>query len=185
MEFVGDLWLAILIGTFVLWILSFVAWVVMPHHFSDHTKVPNEDDLMKFVKDSGLPAGNYMFPYAECGKDQGSKEYMERYTEGPRGTLNIYDMPNMARNMGLTIFYFFVTIFTIAYITHVACPPADEATNFMKVFRIAGTIAVLNYASSGALNRIWFRARMSTHIIDGVVYGVVLGLIFAFLWPTG
>lgn len=89
-------------------------------------------------------------------------------------------MPNMGKNMALTILYFFVTVFTIAYIAHIACPPGSE---FILVFRIAGTISVLTYASSGVLNRIWFTERMWTNIVDGIVYGLVLGLIFAALWP--
>ena len=106
---------------------------------------------------------------------------MDRYSRGPRGTLNVYEMPNMASNMLRTILYFFVTVFTIAYITHVACPPGDTTTT--KVFRIAGTIGVLVYGTSGVLNRIWFVERMWTHVVDGLVYGVVVGLLFACMWP--
>ena len=183
MEFLFDLWLPILVGTFVLWILSFVAWAVLPHHFGDRSKIDNEEGLMEYIRE--VPPGNYFFPYCGSSKEQTDKAYMERYTAGPRGTLNIYNMPNMPSNMIRTILYFFVTIFTIAYITHVACPPGDAATTFMKVFRVAGTIAVLNYASSGVLSRIWFTERMWTNIVDGIVYGITLGLIFAFFWPAG
>jgi hypothetical protein len=181
MEFVGDLWMAILVATVVLWFLSFFAWALLPHHFGDRKKVANEDELMNFVRDAGIPAGNYMFPYAASGKEQGQKEYMARYTNGPRGTLNVYEMPNMASNMIRTIIYFLVTVFTIAYITSVACPPGTEA---MTVFRIAGTIGVLVYASSGTLNRIWFTERMWTQWLDGVVYGLALGAIYALMWPA-
>ena len=181
MDFFGDLWLAILAGTFVLWILSFVSWVVLPHHYGDKAKVPDEDGLMNYVRQANIAPGNYFFPYCGSAKEQSDKGYVERYTNGPRGTLNVYAMPNMASNMIRTILYFFVTIFTIAYITYVACPPG---TDFVKVFRIAGTIGVLTYASSGVLNRVWFTERMWTNIIDGVIYGVVLGLIFAAMWPA-
>ena len=91
-------------------------------------------------------------------------------------------MPNMGVNMILTILYFLVTALTIAYITNVACPPEDPGTDFTKVFRVAGTIGVLTYASSGVLHRIWFKARKWTDMLDGAAYGVVLGLIFAALW---
>ena len=183
MEFIADLWLPILLSTFALWILSFVAWVIAPHHYGDRSKVADEEGLMKYLSDAGVGPGNYFFPYAGSAKQQGDKQYVERYTSGPRGTLNVYDMPNMAVNMGKTILYFFVTTATIAYITHVACPPADAASTFIKVFRIAGTIGVLAYGTSGALNRVWFVERMWTHIVDGVIYGVVAGLIFASMWP--
>jgi len=180
MEFVAELWLPILVGTVVLWFLSFFAWALLPHHIGDQTQAPHEDELMNFLKEKNMPAGNYMFPYAGTSKDRGSKEFADRYAAGPRGILNVYNMPNMPINMISTILYFLVTVFTIGYITSVACP--EEAPGFMKVFRIAGTIGVLTYAPSGFMYRIWFTARKWTHVLDGVVYGVVLGLIFALLW---
>lgn len=185
MEFAFDLWLPILLSTIALWFLSFLVWAVLPHHFGDKTKLGNEEELMNFLRQSNVAPGNYFFPYCGSAKEQGDKAYTERYTNGPRGTLNVYRMPNMASNMLRTILYFFVTAFTIAYITHVACPPTDDATDFMKVFRIAGTIGVLTYATSGVLNRVWFTERMWTHIVDGIVYGLVIGLIFAAMWPGG
>ena len=180
MAFVADLWLAIVVATIVLWFLSFLAWAMLPHHFGDRKKLGSEDAFMDFVRKNNVAPGNYLFPYAASSKEQGDKEYMEKYMGGPRGTLNVYAVPNMGKNMAFTILYFFVTVFTIAYIVHVACPPGSD---FMKVFRFAGTIGILNYASSGALNRIWFVERMWTQIADGVVYGLTLGLIFAAMWP--
>ena len=179
MEFVADLWVPILVATVVLWFLSFVCWALLPHHFGDHQKVANEDEFMDLLKRSDIAPGNYMFPYAGSSKVQGDKEFVQRYVEGPRGVLNVYRVPNMAVNMIQTILYFLVTVFTIAYITSVACPAGTE---FIKVFRIAGTIGVLTYASSGFLNRIWFKARHWTHVLDGLVYGLVVGLIFGTMW---
>lgn len=184
MEFLVDLWMPILVGTVVLWFLSFLAWAILPHHFGDHRKLDDEDGLMQFVREAKIPPGNYLFPYCGSAKEQGDKEYAARYTDGPRGVLNVYAMPNMGANMAFTIVYFFVTVLTIGYITHVACPPGEAESTFMKVFRIAGTIGVLNYASSGILNRIWFKARIWTGLLDGVVYGVILGLIFGSMWPA-
>ena len=125
MAFLADLWLAIIIATIVLWFLSFLAWAILPHHFGDRHKVGDEDGLMEYVRQANIVPGNYMFPYAASSKDQRSKEYGEKYMAGPRGTLNVYSVPNMGKNMLLTILYFFITVFTIAYIVHVACPPGS------------------------------------------------------------
>ena len=183
MEFLIDLWLPILIGTVVLFFCSFLAWAILPHHFGDHGKVPCEDELMDFIRSKNIPSGNYIFPHAADGKIQNSKEHTDIYTRGPRGLLDVYDMPNMGVNMGQTILYFLVTVATIGYITHVACPPGAADTDFMKVFRMAGTIGILTYATSCVLHRVWFKKRIWTEILDGVVYGLIVGLVFAFLWP--
>jgi uncharacterized membrane protein len=185
MEFLIELWLPILVGTVVLFFGSFLAWAVLPHHRADNKKVPHEDELMEFIRSKNIPAGNYLFPHAATGKEQGSKEYVELYTKGPRGILDVYDMPNMPINMAKTILFYFLTVLTIGYITFVACPPGAETTDWMKVFRIAGTIGVLTYASTGICNKIWFKRAIFTEFLDGIVFGVLVGLIYASLWPSG
>ncbi len=177
MEFLIDHWLPILLTTIALWLASFIAWVVLPHHYGDFGKLPDEDRVRKALE--GVSSGNYMVPYAGSGAVQRSREYMERYATGPRATVNVYAMPNMGANMGLTIGYFLVTVIGIAYVTALACP---EGTSTMQLFRVSATIGVLTYATSGVLHRIWFKARIWTDLLDGLAYGLILGGIFAALW---
>lgn len=183
MEFLTELWVPILISTVVLFVLSFTAWVILPHHFNDYQRLPNEQQFMDAIGPMNLPSGNYMFPYADSKADQGTPEFAEKYKAGPRGTIQIFEMPNMGVNMAKTIVFFLVTTVVIAYVTYAACPP-KAASQFLEVFRIAGTIGILVHASSGILNGIWFKRKMITDSIDGVVYGLVLGLIFAIFWPV-
>lgn len=185
MEFLFDLWLPILIIAVVLFFASFAAWMLLPHHFGDRKKLANEREFMEAFKSLNIPAGNYMFPYCDSKKEQGSKEFQEKYAAGPRGCLDVYDMPNMGLNMGLTVVFFLITTAIIGYITHVVCPPGGPEVSFMRVFRVAGTIGILTHASSGVLNNIWFKRRSITDVIDGVVYGLLIGLIFASMWPSG
>ncbi len=184
MEFIIDLWIPILVGTLVLQFASTMAWMVLSHHFGDHAKIPGEEDLMDWVGDQKIPAGSYMFPYPETVAQMNSKEHRERYAKGPRGTIHVYNSVNMGVNILKTLLYFLLTVGTIGYITHVACPPGAEMTSFMRVFRIAGTVGILTYASSGVLDRIWFVRRMWTTMIDGVVFGLIVGVVFAALWPV-
>ena len=179
--FLLDLWLPILLCGIALFIASFVSWVILPHHFGDYKKLDDEDGMMEKVRSMNLPAGNYMFPQAESKQAMSSPEYAEKYKQGPRGTLNVYDMPNMGVNLGKTLLFFLLTSAVIGYVTQQACPNGSE---FMKVFRVAGTIGILVHASSGMLNGIWFRTRLIMQFVDGIVYGLILGLIFAALWPA-
>ena len=55
-----------------------------------------------------------------------------------------------------------------------------------KVFQIAGTAGVIAYSFSFIPSAIWFGAYTRTivaSIIDGVVYGVITGAVFAWRWP--
>jgi hypothetical protein len=185
MQFLLDLWLPILINGVVLFFASFAAWVLLPHHFSDKKKLPDEDKLMQQIGDLKISPGNYMFPYTTTKAEQNSKEHMAKYSAGPRGCLDVWEMPNMGLNMAYSFLFFLITSTVIGYITHVACPPGGDGVDFMRIFRIAGTIGILTHASSGVLNGIWFKRRLWTDILDGIAYGLILGLIFAALWPSG
>jgi hypothetical protein len=184
MEFLIDLWLPILINTAVLFFASFTAWVILPHHFGDKQKLQHENEVMGMVKDLSIPPGNYMFPYATSKQEQGSKTFREKYDAGPVGCLDVYPKTNMGMNMVKTVIFFFITTTVIGYITHFTCLPGGEGVDFWRVFRVAGTIGILTHASSGILNNIWFKRRSITDIIDGVAFGLILGLVFAVLWPT-
>jgi hypothetical protein len=61
-----------------------------------------------------------------------------------------------------------------------AIPPGE---GFGKVFRFVGTAGVLTYGTANILNGIWFGRKMVADIVDGVVYGLITGAIFALLWP--
>lgn len=185
MAFLTDLGIAIILISIVLFFAGYVAWMVLPHHFGDWSKLERESELMDAVKRWNIPAGNYMFPQAGSKKEMSSQEHMDRYSKGPRGIISVWKMPNMGANLGMTFLFFFVTTAVIGYVTHIACPPGAAGVDFMKVFRISGTIGILTHASSGVLNSIWFKRRIITDVIDGIVYGLVIGLIFAMMWPYG
>ncbi len=59
--------------------------------------------------------------------------------------------------------------------------------DYLTVFRIAGTIAFLGYAGSTATESIWKGQPWSTtfkHIFDGLVYSLLTGGFFGWLWPS-
>ena len=183
MQFMTDLGLAIILISNVLFFASYVAWMVLPHHFGDWKKLDRETELMDAVARWNIPPGNYTFPHVDQKSEMSSEEFQKRYQRGPRGIISVWKMPNMAANLGLTFLFFFVTTATIGYVTHIACPPGSSGTNFMKVMRIAGTIGILTHASSGVLNSIWFRRKVIMDVVDGIIYGLIIGLIFALMWP--
>ena len=185
MAFLTDLGMAIILISIVLFLASYVAWMVMPHHFGDWKKLDRESELMDAIKRWNIPNGNYMFPMAVSNAELKQEAHMQRHKRGPRGIISVWGMPNMGSNLGLTFLFFFATTATIGYVTHIACPPGATGVDFMKVFRIAGTIGILTHASSGVLGSIWVKRRVITDVGDGVVYGLLIGLIFAAMWPYG
>jgi hypothetical protein len=56
----------------------------------------------------------------------------------------------------------------------------------LAVFRVAGTAAVLGYAAAIVPRSIWWGQSWSMtlkEVFDGVVYGLLTGAAFCWLWP--
>lgn len=180
-----DLWLPILIATIAGFFLSFLTWAVLRHHDGDVKFCPDQDRLLDLVRTSNLEPGVYMFPSCADRKDFRNPEMMELYNKGPWGTISIWaGKPNMARNMGLTIAYFFVVNLIVAYLTHLARP---AGSGFLPVFQVSTTAALLAHALGGMPNGIWFGKRLRffiTDALDGVLYALGTGTVFALMWPT-
>ena len=107
-----------------------------------------------------------------------------KWKEGPVGMLNVWGKVSMGRNMALTFIVYLAVSFLIAYLASaILLHPGDS---FKHVFQVLGTAGVLAYVFGGMSNAIWFGAYPRTilmNVIDGVVYGLITGAIFAWLWP--
>ena len=71
-------------------------------------------------------------------------------------------------------------------VAYVGATTLPAGTDFMKIFQVVGTTAVLAYAGSVAMGSIWFGhswGRTIKDIIDGVVYGILTAGVFGWLWP--
>ncbi len=178
-----QLWLPILVATVVLFFASFLAWVVLPHHKPDVRRWPDEDELLKFVRDSGAEAGEYLFPLID-EKDMKEPWARKRYAEGPWGVVNVWaKQPEMGLNMVKTVLFFLVVTVLVGYVGANALP---AGASFGAVFQIVGTTAILAHTAGGVCREIWFtrpaRAKLMD-FLDGLVFGILTGVIFALLWP--
>jgi len=72
------------------------------------------------------------------------------------------------------------------FVAYVAGRTIAPGTGYLSVFRIAGSVAFLAYAGARAADSIWFGQPWMTtakHYIDGLVYGLLTGGVFGWLWP--
>lgn len=182
MEFLSALWLPIVLSSIVLFILSAMAWMVMPHHRSDFRQLENENEFMQQLRSSGVPAGRYMFPNGNSAEARKDPEFQQRMKDGPMGTLTLFDGMNMGKNMLWTYVFFLVSSMLLAYLGWLALSGRTDLT-FMFVFRVLSTAGVLTYSCASIPNSIWFKHAIWTNLLDGIVFGLATGLIFASLWP--
>lgn len=199
MDFLPALWLPILLSAVAVWFVSMIVWTALPHHKGDFVGLPEspgleggqvggEDAFMEFIRKSGIPPGNYMFPDARTRAAMSSAKVQTAWEKGPVGHLSVWPTPLTmgGKLVGTFVVYLVVSAF-IAGLTRAALPPvAGASPSFAKVFEFAGAAGVLAYCFSSLPTAIWWSAykrTMVANVIDGVIYAAITGAIFAWLWP--
>ncbi len=178
-----DLWLPIILAAVAVFIASFLAWVVLPHHKSEYKGLENENALFEIIRSA--PPGQYMFPY--CGDTKNAHkdpEFMAKYKAGPHGWLTRWPgPPNMGANMAKSFLVYLFAALLVGYVGALAVP---AGTRFVEVLRVTFTVGMACFCIGFLPNAIWFgkpRRAIVTDVIDGLAYAGVMGVIFAAMWP--
>tara|TARA_R110002126_G_scaffold121369_5_gene262879 strand:- start:9048 stop:9620 length:573 start_codon:yes stop_codon:yes gene_type:complete len=180
-----DLWMPIVLSTVAVFFISFLMWMVFPHHRKDWARTTDEDGLIKTLGDQKLKPGQYNFPH--CGDPSAMKDpvWMEKYSKGPKGFLVLMPdgPPNIPQSMIKSTIYNLLVTICVAYVATIGLTVGDP-----DVFRMTATVAFLSFGAALGWGPIWFgRSIRSTmmELFDALVYGLVTGAIFMWLWPSG
>lgn len=175
-----------LVAAVLVFVASFVLHMLLPLHRSDFARVPDEDGLMAALRPLDLPPGEYMVPCPTGPAAMKDPAFVEKMNRGPKAFFTV--MPPGPPTMGkqlVTWFVFCVIVGILAaYVTGRALPPGGDR---MNVFRFSSTVAFIAYAVADWSNSIWYLRKWSTTLkntFDGLVYGLLTGLAFAWLWPA-
>ena len=160
--------------------------MVVSIHKGDFQKVPGEESVRQELRNQNIRPGSYAIPCPESMKEMGSPEMLEKYNQGPVGYLVIN--PNGPPAMGKILFQWFLFSVLISYIVaYVAALGLSRGDDFMTVFRFTTTTAILGHAMNSIPDSIWVGQRWGItlkFIFDGVLYGLVTGVAFGWLWPA-
>ena len=179
-----ELWLPIVVSTVALFFASFLLWAVLPIHKGDVRPLPDEAAVTDHLKGLSIPPGFYMWPQPRDGEKMSDEAFTERYAAGPWGSMTVMPArPAMGRNLALTFaFYFVVSLFT----AYILSESRAAGASFLEVFQIGATIGVMANCFGWIPNAIWFGRPVRwvvTDLVDGVIYAVIGGLVFALMWP--
>jgi hypothetical protein len=180
-----DLWLAILLATVGVFIVSSIVHMALPHHKADWKKLPNEDSFLEAVRSGSVKAGQYFFPWCDM-HNMKDPEVKKRYEAGPHGTVVVWaGMPNFPKNLVLQFIFFLVVSFCVAYVGTLALS-GRPGVEYMQVFRLTATVSILSYTLASIPGTIWFGHSWRSqfmYILDGIAYALVTAGFFAWLWP--
>lgn len=187
MEFVGHLWMPILLASVFCFILSALFWVVAPHHKGEWKEAPNAKGLQDFLRQAGAQPGSYVFPHLgdEERKDkEKAAAKMKLWAEGPSGALFIVPPGpmNMGSMLGKQFFFFLVVNVFLAYVGWHAGLTGQP---YLRIFQVIGAVAFMSYALGSIPESIWFgRPWKSVWIqaVDALIYACFTAGTFGWLW---
>jgi hypothetical protein len=180
-----SLWLPILLSALGVFLVSSVLHMLTPWHKGDFRRLANEDQVRQALRPLALEPGDYMVPRPATREEMSSPEFARKMVEGPVLVMTVIPSgpPNMGANLLQWFAYAMVVGALAAYVAGRALGPGAPAA---AVLRFAGTTAFIGYAAALWQSSIWYRRSWWTTLklnVDGLVYGVLTGLVFAWLWP--
>ncbi len=178
------LWLPILLSAVFVFVASSLIHMVLQLHKGDYEKLANEDAVLGSLRQLGVAPGQYMFPCAGSMKEFGTPEMQAKVAQGPVGTIIVRgkDCMNIGKALGQWFALTLAVSVVVAYVTGLARGPGGP-----DVFRIASAVALAAYAFASVDSSIWKGVSWGTtakFVLDGVVYALVTGATFAWLWPA-
>jgi hypothetical protein len=182
-----DLWLPILLSSALVFIASSVVHMCLPIHKADYRGIPGEEGVLAALRAQGVQPGGYVFPCAPSMKDMGSPEMLEKYRQGPVGFLTV--VPSGCPAMGKSLLQWFLYSVLIAvFAAYVASRGGlGRGAEFLDVFRLTGTVAILGHAVTHIPDSIWKGHAWSSTVKfvgDGIAYGLITAATFGWLWPA-
>lgn len=179
------LWLPILVSAVLVFFASSLLHMVLPFHRSDYGQVPSEDALMDAVRPFGIAPGDYMVPSPHSPAGSRTPEFAAKLKKGPVIFMTVMQPGEMRMGGRLAAWFLFCVIVGVfsGYLTSRALPAGAP---YLEVFRFAGTVAFVGYALALWENTIWYSRAWTTTLkstVDGLVYGLLTGGAFGWLWP--
>ena len=183
---VPELWLPILLSAVAVFLASFLLHMVLKYHQNDVVAHPAEDEVLAAIRRTNSPPGDYVLPHATM-QNMNSPEFVAKRSAGPVGLLTVLPggPPTMTRELIGWFVYSLVVSFFAAYMASRALV-GDAAVDYLDVFRFAGTTAFLGYGLAQVQESVWWGRRWSTtlkNLFDALVYALLTGGIFGWLWP--
>ena len=176
------LWLPILVASVLVFLAANILWMALPFwHSKDYGSIPNEKPILDALAD--VKSGQYIVPHADWGKM--TPEARAELQKQPAALMFVRNPATFSLGKTLGFYFVFIVVVSIlvAYITGRTRP---VGANYLEVFRIAGATAFIAYGLRGVPDSIWYGKPWKVtfkELIDGLLFGLLTGGAFGWLWP--
>lgn len=179
------LWMPILLSAVFVFIASSIVHMVLRYHQNDFKPLPQEGAILDALRPFNIPPGDYMAPRPASSADMKSPEFLEKMKRGPAFAATFF--PSGQWSMGPMLMQWFLFIVLVSvFAAYVAGRTLPAGTPYIDVMRIAGTVAFASYSLAYLPQSIWYRRSWGTtfkNMADGLLYGLLTGGTFGWLWP--
>ncbi len=181
----SDLILPILVSAAFVFIASSVIHMVLQLHKADYRRLSNEDEVCAAIRKGSPAPAQYVFPHCLDQKELASPEMARKFEQGPVGVLYVRPngMTKLGPFLGQWVAYTVLIGIVVAYLARITVGPDGS---FGHVFRVVSLGAWLAYAWQGPSDSIWKGKPWAITLRgfgDGLVYALITGATFAWLWP--
>jgi hypothetical protein len=182
----SSLWLPIVLAAVGVFIASSIVHMVLPFHRNDFRKLPAEDEIMDALRRHAIPPGDYIMPFCTSPAEMKAPEYQAKWKRGPAMVATFWKTGEM--NMGAQLGQWFVFCIVVSlFAAYLASRALPVGASYLDVSQMASTTAFLGYSMAHWSDAIWYKRSMKTvakNSIDGLVYGLITGGFFGWLWPA-
>jgi hypothetical protein len=179
------LWMPIVASAVFVFVALSVLHMLPGWHKKDMTAVPGEAKVMEMLRGLDVQPGDYRFPFSNSVDEMKTPEWDEKMKQGPVGVMSI--QPSRPTPMGKMFGQWFVYSLLIAALAaYVAGRANGPGAPRLEVFRVSGVVTFCCYVLAHWQNWIWWgkSTRFTvTNSVDGIVYALITGATFAWLWP--
>ena len=179
----AQLWLPILVSAVFVFIASNILWMGLKFwHYRDYKRVPDDAVFVNAAK--SLPSGLYIFPWMDWKTM--TPEQRTAAQPGPSAMMIVRNPATFKFASSLILYFLYCLLgsFCAAYLASVTVPAGAP---YLHVHRVAGTAGMLFWAfGTNVSDAIWYGKPWSVaikHIIDGIIFGFLIGGTFGWLWP--
>ena len=181
----AQLWLPILLSAVLVFVASSLIHMVIKWHNKDYGRLSNEDEVRAAIQKGSPAPGQYITPWGMDMKEFANPEFQKKFIDGPVGVFYFKKpgMPAMGPQLGQWFVFNLVVAFFVAYLASRTLP---AGTAYPKVFQVVATAGFLCYSLGEVPAAIWMGKPWTVAIkemFDGLLYGLVMGGAFGWLWP--
>ena len=178
----SELWLPILVSAVVLQFTSaFIHTALGFWHTPDYWNVEDDRPFIEAMR--RLKSGMYIVP--RMSRKPTPEETAERES-GPSALMYVRNPSKFS--FGATLGKYFVYCLVSAiFVAYIAGETLARGTEYLRVFQIAGATGTIFWAFGNNISdAIWYGKPWRVAIkyaIDGLLYGMLMGGVFGWLWP--